>query len=63
MKISEKIRLAIRIILIPLWILIFILYLPVWYCQMSWYYFSFTDYHDGYICFLYKMMKKLKLLQ
>lgn len=24
---------------------------------------SFTDYHDGYIYFLHKMMKKLKLLQ
>jgi hypothetical protein len=37
-----------RWLLIPLWFAIFIAYLPIWYLQMSWYYFSFSDYWDSY---------------
>ena len=43
-----KLRLILRWLLIPLWFAIFIAYLPIWYLQMSWYYFSFSDYWDSY---------------
>ena len=43
-----KLRLILRWLLIPLWFAIFIVYLPIWYLQMSWYYFDFSDYWDSY---------------
>nr|DAY47520.1 MAG TPA: hypothetical protein [Caudoviricetes sp.] len=39
----NKIRLILRLLLIPLWLLLFLVYLPIWYLQMSWYYFRFGD--------------------
>lgn len=57
----KKIKIAIRLILIPLWISIFIIYLPIWYAKMSWYYFDFSDYPYGYKELLDKIMKILKL--
>ncbi len=44
----DKARLVLRWLLIPLWFTIFIAYLPIWYLQMSWYYFSFQDYWDAF---------------
>lgn len=58
---NKKLRIAIRFILIPLLILTFIIYLPIWYVQMSWYYFSFSDYWDGYSELLNRVMRMLKL--
>ena len=57
----KKLRIAIRIVLIPLWLLIFIIYLPIWFAQMAWYYFDFSDYKDSYLFLLYKVMEKLRL--
>ncbi len=57
----KKLRIAIRIMLMPLWILIFIIYLPIWVIQMAWYYFDFSDYNDSYLYFVFKVIKFLKL--
>lgn len=40
----NKIRLILRWLFIPLWIVLFFVYLLIWYIQMSWYYFNFQDY-------------------
>lgn len=57
----SKIRLILRFLLIPLWLAIFIVYLPIWYIQMSWYYFNFWDYWDSYLVLWYRVMLSLKL--
>lgn len=57
----SKIRLILRFLLIPLWLAIFIVYLPIWYIQMSWYYFNFWDYWDSYIVLWNRVMLSLKL--
>ena len=57
----KKLRIAIRIVLIPLWLLIFIIYLPIWFAKMAWYYFDFSDYGDSYLSLLNKAMKILRL--
>lgn len=57
----SKIRLILRFLLIPLWLAIFIVYLPIWYIQMSWYYFNFGDYWDSYLVLWDRVMLYLKL--
>ena len=57
----SKIRLILRFLLTPLWLAIFIVYLPIWYIQMSWYYFNFWDYWDSYIVLWNRVMLSLKL--
>ena len=57
----KKLRIAIRIVLMPLWFLIFIIYLPIWFFQMAWYYFDFSDYKDRYVFLWCKIMTILKL--
>lgn len=57
----SKIRLILRFLLTPLWLAIFIVYLPIWYIQMSWYYFNFWDYWDSYLVIWYRVMLSLKL--
>lgn len=57
----SKIRLILRFLLTPLWLAIFIVYLPIWYIQMSWYYFNFWDYWDSYLVLWYRVMLSLKL--
>ncbi|WP_296122568.1 hypothetical protein [uncultured Bacteroides sp.] len=48
-------------LLIPLWFTIFIVYLPIWYLQMSWYYFSFQDYWDAFLVLWDKTMLSMRL--
>lgn len=57
----SKIRLILRFLLIPLWLAIFIVYLPIWYIQMSWYYFNFGDYWDSCFVLWNRVMLSLKL--
>lgn len=57
----SKIRLILRFLLIPLWLAIFIVYLPIWYIQMRWYYFNFGDYWDSYLVLWDRVMLYLKL--
>lgn len=57
----SKIRLILRWLLIPLWLAIFIVYLLIWYIQMSWYYFNFEDYWDSYLVLWDRVMLSLKL--
>ena len=56
----NKLKLIIRWALLPLWLAIFIVYLLIWYLQMSWYYFNFGDYWDSY---LYLWIKTIKILR
>ena len=58
---GKKIKIGIRIILIPLWVFIFIIYLPIWFVQMAWYYFDISDYKDSYLLLLCKIMTVLRL--
>lgn len=57
----NKIKLILRWLLIPLWLAVFIGYFPIWYLQMSWYYFSFGDYWDGYLILWDRIMIALRL--
>lgn len=57
----SKIRLILRFLLTPLWLAIFIVYLPIWYIQMSWYYSNFGDYWDSYLVLWDRVMLSLKL--
>lgn len=59
--IMDKARLVLRWLLIPLWFTIFIAYLPIWYLQMSWYYFSFQDYWDAFLILWNKTMLSMRL--
>lgn len=59
--IMDKARLVLRWLLIPLWFTIFIAYLPIWYLQMSWYYFSFQDYWDAFLILWDKAMLSMRL--
>ena len=38
-----------------------IAYLPIWYLQMSWYYFSFQDYWDAFLILWDKTMLSMRL--
>ena len=57
----SELRLIIRWKLSPLWLAIFIVYLPIWYIQMSWYYFSFQDYWSAYLILWDRVMLFMKL--
>lgn len=57
----SKLKLIIRWVLLPLWLTIFIVYLPIWYLQMSWYYFSFQDYWESYFVLWDRVMITLRL--
>lgn len=57
----NKIRLILRFLLLPLWIAIFLMYLPIWYIQMSWYYFEFRDYGNAYLILWDKIMLFMRL--
>ena len=57
----SKLKLIIRWILLPLWLAIFIVYLPIWYLQMSWYYFSFQDYLDAFLILWDRIMLLMRL--
>lgn len=48
-KEMKTLKLFIRVLLIPVWITIFFIYLFIWYIQMSWYYFDFNDYWESYL--------------
>lgn len=56
----SKLKLIIRWMLLPLWLVIFIVYLPIWYLQISWYYFGFQDYIESYFRLLDRLMYTLK---
>lgn len=56
-----KFTLIMRWLLTPLWISVFIVYLPIWYLQMSWYYFSFNDYWESYLLLWDKIMISMKI--
>ena len=60
-RIMNRTRLVLRWLLIPLWFAIFIAYLPIWYLQMSWYYFSFQDYWDAFLILWNKTMLSMRL--
>lgn len=57
----SKFKLIIRWVLLPLWLTIFIVYLPIWYLLMSWYYFSFQDYWESYLVLWDRVMITLRL--
>lgn len=60
----NKIRLILRWLFIPLWLVlffVFLLYLPVWYIQMSWYYFRFQDYWSAYLILWDRVMLFMRL--
>ena len=57
----DRIRLILRWLFIPFWLVLFFVYLPIWYIQMSWYYFRFSDYWDSYLVLWIKVMNILKL--
>lgn len=57
----KTLKLFIRVLLIPVWITIFFIYLFIWYIQMSWYYFDFNDYLESYLLLWDKIMVKLKI--
>lgn len=57
----NRTRLVLRWLLIPLWFAIFIAYLPIWYLQMSWYYFCFQDYWDAFLVLWDKAMLSMRL--
>lgn len=56
------IKTTIIILLIPFWLVLFVLYLPVWYIQMSWYYFDMEDYQEAYLILIRRIQKKLSFL-
>lgn len=60
-KEMKTLKLFIRVLLIPVWITIFFIYLFIWYIQMSWYYFDFDDYWESYLLLWDKIMVKLKI--
>lgn len=57
----KTLKLFIRVLLIPVWITIFFIYLFIWNIQMSWYYFDFDDYWESYLLLWDKIMVKLKI--
>lgn len=56
------IKTTIIILLIPFWLVLFVVYLPVWYIQMSWYYFDMEDYQEAYLILIRRIQKKLSFL-
>jgi hypothetical protein len=57
----DKIRLIVRWLFIPFWIVLFFVYLLIWYIQMSWYYFSFQDYWSAYLILWDRVMLFMRL--
>lgn len=57
----NKIKLILRWLFIPFWLVLFFVYLPVWYIQMSWYYFSFQDYWSAYLILWDRVMLFMRL--
>lgn len=57
----DKIRLIVRWLFIPFWIVLFFVYLLIWYIQMSWYYFSFQDYWSAYLILWDRIMLFMRL--
>lgn len=57
----KTLKLFTRILLIPIWIIILFVYLPIWYIQMSWYYFNFNDYWESYLLLQDEIMIKLRI--
>lgn len=57
----NKIRLILRWLFIPLWTILFFVYLLIWYMQMSWYYFSFQDYWNTFLILWDKIMLLMRL--
>lgn len=57
----DKIRLIVRWLFIPFWIVLFFVYLLIWYIQMSWYYFSFQDYWSAYLISWDRVMLFMRL--
>ena len=57
----NKIKLILRGLFIPFWLVLFFVYLPIWYIQMSWYYFSFQDYWSAYLILWDRVMLFMRL--
>lgn len=57
----NKIRLILRWLFIPFWIVLFFVYLLIWCIQMSWYYFSFQDYWSAYLILWDRIMQFMRL--
>lgn len=57
----KTLKLFTRILLIPIWIIILFVYLPIWYIQMSRYYFNFNDYWESYLLLQDEIMIKLRI--
>lgn len=57
----NKIKLILRWLFIPFWLVLFFVYLPIWYIQMSWYYFSFQDYWSAYLILCDRVMLFMRL--
>ena len=57
----NKIRLMLRWLFIPLWIVLFFVYLFIWYIQMSWHYFNFQDYWDAFLILWDRIMLLMRL--
>ena len=57
----NKIKLILRWLFIPFWLVLFFVSLPVWYIQMSWYYFSFQDYWSAYLILWDRVMLFMRL--
>ncbi len=57
----NKIKLILRWLFIPFWLVLFFVYLPIWYIQMSWYYFSFQDYWSDYLILWDRVMLFMRL--
>lgn len=55
------IRLILRLLFLPLWIILFFVYLLIWSLQNSWRYFSFDDYWDDFLILWDKIMVLMKL--
>lgn len=59
----KTLKLFIRVLLIPVWITIFFIYLFIWYIQMSWYYFDFNDSEIEKVVKYVSILNKLKPLK
>ena len=55
------IRLILRLLFLPLWIILFFVYLLIWSLQNSWRYFNFEDYWDDFLILWDKIMVLMKL--
>lgn len=58
----NKIRLILRWLFIPLWVVLFIVYLPIWYMQISWRRINFREYcSDAFPILWVKIMILMRL--